>query len=277
MFCASAQNAGRGLRPRTPLRLAPLPRCSENGNAASDAQPSSPSSGTAARTSRGASPPRPRRPCGDNAAASASHGNALAGTRERISSHAALRAALLAPCTFILRAGDRLLLTGPSGAGKSTLARLLAADQPPVAGLLLLHGLDLPTLGTGPWRRRVVLVPQLHANHLFAESLAFNLLLGRAWPPSPADLDRAGRICRDLGLGPLLARLPAGLDQRVGEAGWQLSQGETARVCLARALLQDPDLLILDESLSALDPPARLEVLAYLTRHTRSLLLVAHP
>ncbi|HVT59509.1 MAG TPA: ATP-binding cassette domain-containing protein [Thermoanaerobaculia bacterium] len=183
---------------------------------------------------------------------------------------------LLAPSTLAIRAGDRVLLSGPSGAGKSTLARLLAADLAPSGGLLLLHGLDIPTLGDAHWRRRVVLVPQLHANHLFAESLAFNLFLGRGWPPSDTDLEQAEAICRELGLGPLLDRLPAGLEQRIGEAGWQLSHGEAARVCLARALLQDPDLLILDESLAALDPAARLEVVGCICQGSRGLLLIAH-
>ncbi|HVT18570.1 MAG TPA: ATP-binding cassette domain-containing protein [Thermoanaerobaculia bacterium] len=183
---------------------------------------------------------------------------------------------LVARCDLAIHSGDRLLLTGPSGAGKSTLARVLAADLSPGGGLLLLHGLDLPTLGPGAWRRRVVLVPQLHANHVFAESLAFNLLLGRGWPPSPADLDEAERLCRELGLGSLLDRLRAGLEQRVGEAGWQLSHGETARVCVARALLQEPELLVLDESLAALDPGARIEVLDCLAQKTQCLLLITH-
>jgi ATP-binding cassette subfamily B protein len=108
-------------------------------------------------------------------------------------------------------------------------------------------------------------VPQLHANHLFADTLAFNLLLGRGWPPSPGDLAAAESVCRALGLGALLDRLPAGLDQRIGEAGWRLSDGEASRVYLARALLQEPDLLILDESLAALDPASRLEVLGAVT------------
>jgi ATP-binding cassette subfamily B protein len=143
-------------------------------------------------------------------------------------------------------------------------------------GLLLLGGLDQATLGRRAWRRRVVAVPQLHANHLFADTLAFNLLAGRGWPPSAGDLADADALCRDLGLGSLLDRLPAGLEQRVGEAGWQLSEGECSRVCLARAMLQDCDLLILDECLAALDPESRLEVLGVVSRRANALMLIAH-
>jgi ATP-binding cassette subfamily B protein len=74
-----------------------------------------------------------------------------------------------------VRAGDRLLLQGASGGGKSTLAALLAGARRPEAGLLLLHGLDRQTLGGDGWRRRVVLVPQFHDNHVFLGTLAFNL------------------------------------------------------------------------------------------------------
>jgi ATP-binding cassette subfamily B protein len=183
---------------------------------------------------------------------------------------------LLAGARLALRDGDRVLLEGASGAGKSTLAALLCGERQPDSGLLLLGGLDLPTLGARQWRRRVASVPQLHANHLFADTLAFNLLLGRAWPPAPRDLEEAADLCRDLGLGPLLDRLPAGLEQRIGEAGWRLSDGEASRVCLARALLQEPDLLILDESLGALDPETRLRVLGVVARRAPTLLLIAH-
>ena len=65
-------------------------------------------------------------------------------------------------------------------------------------------------------------------------TLAFNALMGRDWPPGPADLDRAERVCRALGLGPLLDRMPAGLNQMVGETGWQLSHGEKSRLYIAR-------------------------------------------
>jgi ATP-binding cassette subfamily B protein len=183
---------------------------------------------------------------------------------------------ILAAASLDVRRGDRLVLDGPSGAGKSSLAALLAAGAAADSGLLLLDGFDLPTLGTRAWRRRVVAVPQLHANHLFAGSLAWNLLLGRAWPPSPGDLAAAAAVCHELGLGPLLDRLPAGLEQPIGEAGWQLSDGEASRVCVARALLQQPDLLILDESLAALDPESRVEVLAAACRRAATLIVICH-
>jgi ATP-binding cassette subfamily B protein len=172
--------------------------------------------------------------------------------------------------------GERVLLDGPSGAGKSTLAAVLAAHRRPDSGLLLLWGLDLATRGDAGWRRGVVAVPQLHENHLFADTLAFNLLLGRGWPATSSDLAEAEAVCRELGLGRLLERLPAGLEERIGEAGWQLSDGEASRVCLARALLQAPDLLILDESLAALDPETRLRVLEVVGRRAGTLVLIAH-
>jgi ATP-binding cassette subfamily B protein len=68
--------------------------------------------------------------------------------------------------------------------------------------------------------------------------LAFNLLMGRRWPPEPEDLGEAETICREMGLGRLLDAMPGALMQMVGETGWQLSNGEKSRVFLARALLQ---------------------------------------
>jgi len=175
-----------------------------------------------------------------------------------------------------IRPGERVRIDGPSGAGKSTLAGVLAGHRRPASGLLLLWGLDGATLGTAGWRRRVVAVPQLHENHLFADTLAFNLLLGRGWPPVAGDLAEAVAVCRELGLGPLLERLPAGLEQRIGEAGWQLSDGEASRVCLGRGLLQGADLLILDESLAALDPETRLRVIEVVRRRAGTVVLIAH-
>ena len=184
---------------------------------------------------------------------------------------------LLGGVDLTIREGDRCLLEGPSGAGKSTLAAILAGQRQAESGLVLLGGLDLATLGGAAWQRRVVAVPQLHENHLFSETtLAFNLLLGRGWPPSEADLALAAAVCRELGLGPLLARLPGGLEARVGEAGWELADGEASRVCVARALLQEPEVLILDESLAALDPENRVRVLAAVERRVRTLVVIAH-
>jgi ABC-type multidrug transport system fused ATPase/permease subunit len=107
--------------------------------------------------------------------------------------------------------------------------------------------------------------------------LAYNLLLGRRWPPTPADLDEAAELCEDLGLGPLLARMPLGLYQPVGESGWQLSHGERSRVFAARAILQKPDLLILDESFAALDPETFAQTLRLVVARSAAVMLIAHP
>ena len=176
-----------------------------------------------------------------------------------------------------MTSGDRVLLQGPSGGGKSTLCSILTAQRTADSGLLLLHGLDPQTFGTEEWRRRVVFAPQFHENHVFANTFAFNLLLGRGWPPQPEELQAAERLCRDLGLGPLLERMPSGLQQMVGENGWQLSHGEKSRVYIARALLQDADVVVLDESFASLDPRTLQQALECVLARARSLLVVAHP
>jgi ATP-binding cassette subfamily B protein len=184
---------------------------------------------------------------------------------------------VLQDCNLEIASGDRVLLEGPSGGGKSTLAAVLAGLRMPDSGLILAEGLDLATLGLPAWRRRIVLAPQYHENHVFSASLAFNLLLGSAWPPPEADLRRAKEVCNSLGLGPLLNRMPAGLHQLLGETGWRLSHGERSRLFLARALLQRAKLVILDESLAALDPATLTAVARCLIQTREALVLIAHP
>ena len=106
---------------------------------------------------------------------------------------------------------------------------------------------------------------------------AFNLLMGRGWPPQEVDFQEAEEICHELGLGSLLERMPAGILQMVGEVGWQLSHGERSRLYVARALLQGADLIVLDESFAALDPEnLRLALQCTLDR-AATLIVIAHP
>jgi ATP-binding cassette subfamily B protein len=176
-----------------------------------------------------------------------------------------------------IASGDRLLLEGSSGAGKSTLGSLLAGLRTPESGLLLLDGLDRRSLGTAAWRRRVASAPQFHENHVLQSTFAFNLLMGRRWPPRPEDVAEAETICRELGLGELLARMPAGLMQMVGETGWQLSHGEKSRLYIARALLQGAEVLLLDESFGALDPETLGKALRCVLERAPTMLVIAHP
>jgi ATP-binding cassette subfamily B protein len=173
--------------------------------------------------------------------------------------------------------GDWLLLEGASGGGKSTLAALMAGLRQPESGLLLAGGLDRATLGAARWRKRVAAAPQYHENHILAGTLSFNLLMGRHWPPYAKDVAEAEAVCRELGLGDLLARMPAGIEQVVGETGWQLSQGERSRVFLARALLQGGDLITLDESFAALDPENLRQCLECVLKRAETVMVVAHP
>jgi ATP-binding cassette, subfamily B, bacterial len=184
--------------------------------------------------------------------------------------------AVLRGATVAILNGQRILLQGPSGGGKSTLSALLVGLRSPESGLLLLNGLDRHTLGD-EWHRLSTAAPQFHENHVFTGSLAFNLLMGRAWPPADQDLLEAEELCLELGLGDLLDRMPAGLMQMVGETGWQLSHGERSRVFLGRALLQNAKLTVLDESFAALDPENMERCLNCAVNRATTLVVIAHP
>ncbi len=184
---------------------------------------------------------------------------------------------ILDGCNLRIQQGDRVLLEGPSGGGKSTLASLLAGLRKHESGLLLLRGYDRQTLGADEWRSKVVIVPQFHENHIFTETFGFNLLMGRRWPPTAQDLALAETVCRELGLGDLLDRMPAKFDQPVGERGWQLSHGERSRLFIARALLQDADVIILDETFGTLDPENLQRAMNCVLQRAPTLMVIAHP
>ena len=101
--------------------------------------------------------------------------------------------------------------------------------------------------------------------------------MGGHWPPVPAEIENAETLCRELGLGDLLKRMPAQLLQMVGESGWQLSHGERSRLYIARALLQGADLIILDENFAALDPETFRQALSCVLARASTLLVIAHP
>jgi ATP-binding cassette, subfamily B, bacterial len=183
----------------------------------------------------------------------------------------------LQACSLAIRKGDRILLEGPSGGGKTTFASLLCGMRQADSGLLLTNGLDMHTLGTDCWRERIAAAPQFHDNHILTETLAFNLLMGRRWPPSAPDMQESESLCRKLGLGDLLDTMPSGILQMVGEGGWQLSHGERSRVYIARALLGRADLVILDESFAALDPENLRLALECTLEHASTLMVIAHP
>jgi ATP-binding cassette subfamily B protein len=185
-------------------------------------------------------------------------------------------APVLNGCSLRIATGDRVLLDGPSGGGKSTLGSLLAGLRVPDSGLLLAGGLDRNTLGAGGWRQMVASAPQFHENHVLCGPFAFNALMGRRGPLGDRDLEEAEAVCRELGLGELLERMPAGLMQLVGETGWQLSHGERSRLYIARTLLQRAELIVLDESFAALDPENLRLALECVLKRGKTVLAIAH-
>jgi ABC-type multidrug transport system fused ATPase/permease subunit len=166
----------------------------------------------------------------------------------------------------------RVALVGPSGGGKSTLADVLVRFLPADAGQASLDGFPMERLAGDDVRRVVGLVEQ-HAHH-FDTTLAENLRIGRR---SATDDELSGALAR-VGLGTWVAGLPDGLNTVVGPAGTRLSGGQRQRVAVARALLADFPVLVLDEPTAHLEPTAADALTADLLRLTegRSTLLITH-
>lgn len=171
-----------------------------------------------------------------------------------------------------LPARRRYAVVGETGGGKTTLAKLLTRLMDPTTGTVELAGVPLTRVPFSSLRSRVVVVPQ--DGFLFDTTIARNVAYGREGIGD----EGVARAFADLGLGDWLAGLPEGVRTPVGERGESLSVGERQLVALARAFVADPDLLVLDEATSAVDPATEARLTRALERLTdgRTSVTIAH-
>ena len=171
-----------------------------------------------------------------------------------------------------IKPGETIALVGRTGAGKTTLANLIMRFYDPTKGLLLYDGKDSRQLDRRSIRARIGYVPQ--ETYLFPGTIAENIQIARPG----ASLNDVVRVCKELGIHEFIIKLPRGYDTPAGEAGKLLSVGEKQLISLARALIRDPDIVILDEALSSVDP--RTEQLVYQAMQKlmngRTSIIIAH-
>lgn len=172
--------------------------------------------------------------------------------------------------TFELTPGSTTALVGLSGAGKSTVSVLLSRLYDPTEGVITLDGHDLRELDPGQLRRHIALVPQ--ETMLFDGTVADNIRDGNP----EADQDEVEIAARAAGAEAFIAALPEGYRTRVGNRGRTLSGGQRQRIALARALIRDAAVLVLDEPTAGLDAAARELLLDQLLGTARTTLLITH-
>ena len=174
--------------------------------------------------------------------------------------------------TFEVKAGERVGIVGPSGAGKSTVARLLLRFYDPDRGRVTIGGRDISDLTLDQLRSLIAVVSQ--DTYLFHGTVEDNLRMGKP-EATPAELQAAARAAN---AEEFITRLPQGYQTVVGERGVRLSGGQRQRIAIARALLRDAPLLILDEALSSVDAESEAVIQQALDRlmEGRTTLIFAH-
>lgn len=179
---------------------------------------------------------------------------------------------VLRDVSFTVPVGGRVALIGPSGSGKSTVAALVQAHLRPTAGTVRIAGHDATAVPTDWVRAQTAVVAQ--STYLFTGSLADNLRLA----DPTADDERLWHVLAEANLADDVRRFPDGLATRVGERGLSLSGGQAQRLAVARALLKDTPILVLDEPTSQVDAASETALIEALDRagQGRTVLLVAH-
>jgi ABC-type multidrug transport system fused ATPase/permease subunit len=174
--------------------------------------------------------------------------------------------------SLFVESGKTVALVGHTGCGKSTITNLLYRYYEPQAGHLSIDGHDISTLDTRWYRSHLAMVPQDPV--VFDTTIAHNITYGR----SGATREQIEKAARMVELGDLIDSLPQGIDTVLGEYGAKLSVGEKQRLCLARAILADPTILILDEATSSLDTQSETLIQLAMKRvmANRTCFVVAH-
>ncbi len=175
---------------------------------------------------------------------------------------------------FTLRvpAGESVALVGPTGSGKTTVARLIPRFYDIDAGSISIDGVDVRAVGVRELRRAIGIV--FEDTFLFNDTVAANI----AFAEPDADMARIERAARLAGAHEFIAELPDGYGTEIGERGFSLSGGQRQRIAIARAILADPRVLILDDATSAVDPTKEHEIRDALTQvmRNRTTIVIAH-
>jgi ATP-binding cassette subfamily B protein/subfamily B ATP-binding cassette protein MsbA len=179
---------------------------------------------------------------------------------------------VLRDLSLVIPRGQRIALVGPSGAGKSTLAQLILRLYDPQSGVVRLGGVDVRKFEASDLRKEFGVVPQ--DPFIFRTTMRDNVRVAR---PDASD-DAIRRACTLANAWEFIARLPGGLDARVGEGGSSLSGGQRQRLAIARALLAEPQCFIFDEATSALDTLSEQLIQHALDKNLggRTVLFIAH-